>query len=143
MSIERIECGAGGFYPALYARIVTYSGVGAAFFHASLTDWGGKLDLASMVLSFGFWLMYNVTRVFAFSQKQFTALFLGLAAALLVPRVVFGILGFEIFAGLVAAVLLSEVLVARNSLRVQRHGMREFQIRDCSGNVLRFGQEAG
>lgn len=110
----------GGFYPALYACIVTYSGVGAAFFHASLTDWGGKLDLASMVLSFGFWLMYNLTRVFGLSQKQFVALFLGLTAALLVPRVVFGILGFEIFAGLVTAALLSEVLVARSSLRVQR-----------------------
>jgi hypothetical protein len=111
---------ADGFYPALYACVVTYSGVGAAFFHASLTDWGGKLDSASMVLSFGFWLIYNVTRVFGLSQRQFIALFLGLTAALLVPRVVFGTLGFEIFAGLATATLLSEALVARSSLRVQR-----------------------
>lgn len=108
------------FYPALYACIVVYSGIGAAFFHASLTDWGGKLDMASMILSFGFWLAYDFTRVLGLTHGRFLALFLGLAAALLVPRVVFGVLGFEIFAGLVAAVLLSEILVARSALRVER-----------------------
>ncbi len=111
---------AGGFYPALYACIVVYSGIGAAFFHASLTDWGGKLDMASMILSFGFWLTYNVTRVFGLTRTQFLALLFGLAALLLVPRVVFDVLGFEIFAGLAGAVLLSEILVARSRLRVQR-----------------------
>jgi hypothetical protein len=45
---------------------------------------------------------------------------LALAAALLVPRVVFDVLGFEVFSGLTTAVLLSEVLVARSSLHVQR-----------------------
>ncbi len=108
------------FYPALYACIVVYSGIGAAFFHASLTDWGGKLDMASMVLSFGFWLAYNVTRARDLTRGRFLALFLGLAAVLLVPRVVFGVLGLEIFAGLVAAVLVSEVLVARSPLRIER-----------------------
>jgi len=111
---------ADGFYPALYACIVVYSGIGAALFHASLTDWGGKLDMASMILSFGFWLTYNVTRVFGLGKAQFLALFIGLAVVLLVPRVVFNVLGFEIFAGLAGAVLLSEFLVARSPLRVQR-----------------------
>ena len=111
---------AGGFYPALYACIVVYSGIGAALFHASLTDWGGKLDMASMILSFGFWLTYNVTRVFGLTKTQFLALFIGLTAVLLVPRVVFDVLGFEIFAALVGAVLLSEILVARSPLRVQQ-----------------------
>ena len=91
---------AGPFYPALYACLVVYSGVGAAFFHASLTDWGGKLDMASMVLSFGFWLTYNVTRVFDLTRTQFLAVFGALVTALLVPRVVFDKLGLEIFAGL-------------------------------------------
>jgi Per1-like family len=111
---------AGLFYPALYACIVVYSGVGAAFFHASLTDWGGKLDMASMVLSFGFWLTYNVMRVFGLTRIRFCAVFCGLVTALLVPRVVFDKLGFEIFAGLAGAVILSEILVATSPLRVQR-----------------------
>lgn len=111
---------AGGFYPGLYACIVVYSGIGAAFFHASLTDWGGKLDMVSMILSFGFWLTYNVSRVFGLTKTQFLASFIGLAAVLLVPRVVFNVLGFGIFAGLVSAVLLSEILVARSRLRIQR-----------------------
>jgi len=111
---------AGGLYPSLYACIVVYSGIGAAFFHASLTDWGGKLDMASMILSFGFWLTYNVTRVFGLARTQFVALFVGLTAVLLVPRVVFNVLGFEIFAGLAGAVLLSEILVARSPVRIQR-----------------------
>ena len=111
---------AGVFHPALYASIVVYSGIGAGFFHASLTDWGGKLDMASMIFSFGFWLTYNVTRVFGLTKLQFLAVYIGLAAVLLVPRVVFNVLGFEIFAGLVGAVLLSEILVARSPLRVRR-----------------------
>lgn len=111
---------AGPFYPGLYASIVVYSGIGAAFFHASLADWGGKLDMASMILSFGFWLAYNATRVFGLTRRQFLGLFLGLTAVLLVPRVAFGVLGFEIFAALATTVLLSEVLVARSSLHVQR-----------------------
>jgi hypothetical protein len=111
---------AGSFYPALYACVVVYSGIGAAFFHASLTDWGGKLDMSSMILSFGFWLTYNVTRAFDLTKTQFLASFGGLVAVLLVPRAVFGVLGFETFAGLTTAVLLSEFLVARSRLRVQR-----------------------
>jgi len=111
---------AGRFYPALYACLVVYSGIGAAFFHASLTDWGGKLDLASMILSFGFWLVYNVTRVFGLTRTQFLAAFCGLVALLLVPRVAFDVLGFEIFAGLVGLVISSEILVARSALRVRR-----------------------
>jgi len=35
-------------YVGIYALVVTYSGLGAMFFHASLTDWGAKLDTASM-----------------------------------------------------------------------------------------------
>lgn len=110
----------GGLYPGLYGCIVVYSGIAAAFFHASLTEWGGKLDMISMILSFGFWLVYNVARVFDLTKTQFLLLFIGLATMLLVPRVVFDFLGFEIFAGLVGAVLLSEILVARSPLRVQR-----------------------
>lgn len=41
-------------------------------------------------------------------------------SALLLPRVVFDVLGFEIFAALVGAVLVSELLVARSPLRVRR-----------------------
>jgi len=30
------------FYAGLFALVVTYSGVAALFFHASLTNWGGQ-----------------------------------------------------------------------------------------------------
>ncbi len=50
------------FYPGLYALVVTFFGIGAVFFHASLTDWGGKLDIASMYLFADFWILYNLNR---------------------------------------------------------------------------------
>ena len=108
---------AGPFYPSVYASIVTYSGFGAAFFHGSLTEWGGKLDMVSMHLSFGFWLVYNLTRRFDRSKAWFSLVFSVLTATLLIPRVVFGLLGFQVFAGLVSGVILSEILVATGPSR--------------------------
>ncbi len=52
-----------------------------------------------MILSFGFWLTYNLTRVFGLTKSQFLALLIGLTAVLLVPRVAFNVLGFEIPVG--------------------------------------------
>ena len=103
---------AGPFYPAVYACIVTYSGVAAAFFHGSLTEWSGKLDMASMHLSFGFWLVYNLTRRFDLTRERFLLWLSALTLVLLIPRVVFGVIGFEIFALLVLGVIISELLLA-------------------------------
>ena len=114
-SSSRRKSGASFFYPALCASIMAFSVVGAAFFHGSLTDWGGKLDMVSMHLSFGFWFAYNLTRRFDLTEARFMLLLSALTAALLVPRVLFGVIGFEIFALLVLGVVASEILVGSGS----------------------------
>jgi hypothetical protein len=100
------------FYAALYSVILLYSAVAPMFFHASLTNWGGKLDMASMYLSFGFWIFFNAARLYGLPRATFLALWLSVTALLLVPRVFFDTLGFPIFAGLVVAVILSEVALS-------------------------------
>lgn len=99
------------FYPTLYASIMVYSAVGAGIFHGSLTDWGGKLDMMSMHLVFGFWFVYNLTRWFDRTVAWFLIVLSPLTVALLVPRVLFGVMGFEIFAVLLLCVIASEILV--------------------------------
>jgi hypothetical protein len=99
------------FYPALYALVKTYSGLGALFFHASLTDWGGKLDIASMYLFADFWIFYNLTRLLDLSVRRFAVLYGAFTALMLIPRVVFSVWGIELFNLLVAGVIASELWI--------------------------------
>jgi hypothetical protein len=107
-------------YAGLYALIVTGSGVAAAVFHASLTNWGGKLDLASMYFFIDFWILFALARVHRFSRRTFLALYLGTTVLLLVPRVAFDAFGMPIFVGLATAAGLCELLVARRGVPVDR-----------------------
>jgi hypothetical protein len=100
------------FFPALYALVVTYSGAAAAFFHASLTAWGGKLDMASMYLFIDYWILYNLASVYGLARRTFALSYLVATSLLLVPRVVFGILGMPIFVLLIGAAVASEVLLS-------------------------------
>jgi len=78
--------GSNRFYAGLYALVVTYSGVAAMFFHASLTNLGGKLDLSSMYLFIDYWILFNVARVYGLSRSTFLWLYCSITALLLIPR---------------------------------------------------------
>jgi len=98
------------FFPALYALIVVFPA--ATFFHASLTDWGGKVDIAQMYLFSDFWIAYNLTRLYDLSRARFLALYLAATALLLIPRLGFSALGIDIFVVLVGGVIFTELMIA-------------------------------
>ncbi len=99
------------FYPGLYALVLTFQGTAAMIFHASLTDWGGKLDIASMYLFANFWIVYNLTRLLDLSVRRFVLLYTALTAVMLIPRVVFSVWGIELFTLLVAVVIATELWI--------------------------------
>ncbi len=108
------------FYTGLYALVVVGLVPGGVFFHASLTDWGGKLDILSMYLLVDFWIFYNLARAFRWSKTAFVTAYLAATTVLLIPRVVYSAveIGLLIFGGLIVLGLLVEVRIAR------RHSLR-------------------
>ena len=98
-------------YPGLYALVLTSMGIGAMLFHASLTDWGGKVDIASMYLFADFWIVYNLARLLDLPVRRFVLLYVALTAVMLIPRVVFSVWGIELFVVLVAGVIATELWI--------------------------------
>lgn len=102
------------FYPGLYALVVAFLAPGAMFYHASLTEWGGKLDILSMYLFIDFWILYNVTRLYDLSRRTFLVVYIVVTTLLLIPRVGFNSIdaGIAIFVALIGVAVLSEVAIA-------------------------------
>lgn len=74
-------------YPSLFAGVTALLGPGSMALHASLTRWGGKLDVASMYL-FAAWLVaYGATRARRGSALQFLLLYGVLASGLVASKV--------------------------------------------------------
>ena len=73
-------------YPGLLALSICLLGPGAMLFHASLTDWGGILDIASMYLFLNFWLLYNLKRLYGWSDATFLLAYVVATVAFTSPR---------------------------------------------------------
>ncbi len=116
------------FFAALYSGILMYSVVAAMAFHASLTNWGGKLDLSSIFLFIDFWIAFNLARVFDLSRTAFALIWLLATALLLVPRVLFDVLGFSLLASLVTAAILCEVALGFPGLLERCGARRRFRL---------------
>ena len=100
------------FYPALYCGIVTFMGPGGAFFHASLTDWGGAVDVLSMFLWINFLIVYDLTSIYRWRRLRFLAVYLGSTAVFMLPRVLYGPAGVPLFAVAFGFWLLIELVIA-------------------------------
>jgi hypothetical protein len=106
------------FYPALYAGILVFMGPGGAFFHASLTDWGGAIDVLSMFLWINFLICYDLASIYDWSRLRFLVVYLVATAILMLPRLLYGPSGVPIFAVVFAGWLLIEAYAA---IRSRRH----------------------
>jgi hypothetical protein len=109
------------FYPALFCGIVTFMGPGGAFFHASLTNWGGAVDVLSMFLWIDFLIVYNLAVLYRWGPGRFLAVYLAATAVLMLPRVIQGPLGVPLFAVAFGLWLTMELAMA---LRVDIPGLR-------------------
>lgn len=98
-------------YAGVYGGITIGVGVGSFFYHASLTRIGEWFDLMGMYALTGFLVLYNLTRLRAFSGKVFGGLYLILLAALGVGLIVANAWQQVYMAGLVVVALVLEGLV--------------------------------
>jgi hypothetical protein len=103
----------GRLYPALYAAALAFMGPGAALFHASLTDWGGAVDVLSMLGWVCFLLYYNLALLYGWSQSRFLTAYSLTIAIAITPRLLFGPAGVPLFALVLVAWLATEVLIGR------------------------------
>ena len=103
----------GRLYPGLYASALAFMGPGAALFHASLTDWGGAVDVLSMLGWVCFLLYYNLTSLYGWSQSRFLTAYVATIAIAITPRLLFGPAGVPLFALLLLAWFATEALIGR------------------------------
>ncbi len=96
-------------------------GPGAAFYHASLTDWGGALDILSMLFWICFLLYYNLRTLYRWTDRGFLGAYLATIALAILSRIFFASSGLPVFAALHTAWIGTEVLVGA---RLGRLGIR-------------------
>lgn len=101
------------FYPALYAGVLTFMGPAGIVFHASLTDWGGAVDVLAMFLWIDFLILYDLSAVRGWGRGRFLAVYLPGTALLALPRFLHGPAGVPLFAVAFMGWLLLELALAR------------------------------
>ena len=104
-------------YPGLLALSVCLLGPGAMFFHASLTDWGGVLDIASMYFFLDFWLLYNLKRLYGWSDSTFLIAYVVATVAFTSPRLLSPAYGVPVFVVVATVALATEWIAARPAQR--------------------------
>ena len=100
-------------YPGLLALSICLLGPGAMLFHASLTDWGGILDIASMYLFLNFWLLYNLKRLSGWSDSTFLLAYVVATVAFTSPRLLSPAYGVPVFVVVATVALATEWIAAR------------------------------
>jgi hypothetical protein len=95
-------------YPLVYGIALVVIGLGSAFYHASLTFAGQFVDVMGMYLLACFILLYNVSRLSAFTGKNFVVAYLLLNLALAYVLLDFPGLRRYIFGVLIIAALAPE-----------------------------------
>jgi hypothetical protein len=111
----------GTLTPTLCALSIALLGPGSMFLHASLTGWGGRVDVLSMYLWASFAIAHAARRALALSEPGFLALFAGLFAASAWSKLATSLSSDLVFGLLIGAFGASEGAVwRRRALRQER-----------------------
>jgi hypothetical protein len=109
-------------YAIALGAIVMFLGPGSMFFHGSITHWGGWIDTYSLSLFGSFGLLYALTRIFHWSGGLFLGLYLALNVLVGIITWIVDGLGTPIFAVMVVAWVVTELIILRTSPGgVRRH----------------------
>lgn len=95
-------------YPALFGMALIITGLGSAFYHASLTLVGQFLDLMGMYFIASFIMLYNISRLKALSGKNFVIAYILVNALLAFLLIQYPALRRYIFGIMILATLLPE-----------------------------------
>ena len=95
---------------SIYASAILYMGPGSMFFHGSMKQWGGWLDVISMYVFVNFVITYLVYRTWELSLKHCVALYTLLCSGAVALSVFLHDLSSQVFP-LFAAVLITLALI--------------------------------
>lgn len=110
------------FLPGCYAVVVALLGPGSMALHASLTRWGGRLDVASMYVFAAFLVAYGAMQAAAWGRARFVMLYATLAAALVASKLWTPIESDWIFGATLGAAAVSDGAVRRVRPTLRRDG---------------------
>jgi hypothetical protein len=108
-------------YGLLYGAVGVFIGIGSMYFHASMTEWGGWIDLVSMHLFITYLLLYDVVVL----QNRSTAWFLrSFAVANVALGMVLWVMdngyGKFLFGALIVVTMVAEYRLGRRDAPVAR-----------------------
>jgi hypothetical protein len=95
---------------SIYVSAILYMGPGSMFFHGSMKQWGGWLDVISMYVFVNFVIAYLLYRTWSLCLKSFIYLYLLLCGVAIALSVFLHDLSSQVFP-LFAAVLISLALI--------------------------------
>ncbi len=99
------------FYATLFCCALLFLAIGSALFHASLTNWGGVVDMLGMFLWIDFLLCYDLASIYQWSRLRFLLTYLIMTAVLVAPRLISGPIGVPMFAVVFAAWLFLQLAI--------------------------------
>ena len=93
-----------------FGLIAISIGIGSMFFHASMTNWGGALDVCAMNLFLSFVLVYTMNKFLRGSTKSFWISYLLLNSACIILRVL-SVAGLQVFTIMLFTTVALEVIL--------------------------------
>jgi hypothetical protein len=98
-------------YSITYGMLVGFLGPASMFFHGSLRDWGGWIDILSLILYGGFLIAYDVVRIWKADIRVFVALYSAIVGPLALVTGLRKDSGQVIFGVLIVIILMVQVRI--------------------------------
>ena len=109
-------------YPAVFASAIALLGPGSMALHATMTIWGGRVDVTSMYVFIGLVVAWGLTRLYELSGPAFAGLYAVILLGLIATKFVLPINSDFVFGAMVGvATVINVVLVRRRPEIVLRH----------------------
>ncbi len=100
-------------YPGIYSYAAALIGLGSMFYHGTMIFYGQVADILGMYLLSTFMALYNLSRAFKLKGSTFFGVYLGINIALGVISTLWPVSRRPIFIGILAVILLSELLARK------------------------------
>jgi hypothetical protein len=112
----------GSFHPALFAVVTALLGPGSMALHATLTRWGGHVDVASMYLFAALLVTHGLGRIAPLPPPRFLAAWALLSSGLVATKLWVPISSDFVFGAVLAAAAAIDLAVRRRRPDLRRDG---------------------
>jgi hypothetical protein len=99
-------------YTTTFGILVMAIGTGSMFFHASMTNWGGAIDVAAMNLFLSYQIFFTLKRVLNLRGVVFWSLWIAVNLVFITLRIVRPVAGLGVFEILFVSMLALEAMIA-------------------------------